>query len=130
MHCEILRTFNSVLCELFEFLERDGSPPPVKTAIVVEVGGANRFDAKGRLVVRRDTLCNATDYEERFALLMTQGKPWVNINCCGVHDGTLIIVVESPPTTSQSQRTSINYSGPTRAVANNKWDLTNVLIFE
>jgi hypothetical protein len=74
------------------------------------------------------------EYEDRFDELMNAGLPWINMSCYGVHDGILIIGIESArPQNAQRGpvgRTSVNYAGPPVAVVQHGWDANEALTIE
>ena len=59
----------------------------------------------------------ATEYAARFGELLHAGYPWINLHGAGVVDGRLLVGVDFPqPAGVPAGRTSVNLSGPTRAV--------------
>ncbi len=72
-----------------------------------------------------------TDYEARFQELLVSGIPWINVSCYGMDDRKLVVAVEIPGNSCrQANRTSINYSGPPRAVSDHGWDAKEALAIE
>jgi hypothetical protein len=56
-------------------------------------------------------------FEPKFAQLLKRGYSWLNFNIAGLHEGKLVVAIETPfsPATG-AQRTSVNFSGPSRGV--------------
>src|SRR5678815_857698 len=59
----------------------------------------------------------AATYAVRLADLLRAGYPWINFNGAGIDDGRLLVGVDFPEATGvPTDKTSVNLSGPTRAV--------------
>ena len=59
-------------------------------------------------------------FAHEFDVLMRLGYPWVNLEVAGIHEGQLVVVIETPPTMAEpGGPTSLNISGPNRAVSQN-----------
>lgn len=127
-----MSALHGALDELFLFLGKAGQTPPVREVRVLEVDPYADLDERGRLRVRRDQFREPQAYEGRFDDLLASGLPWINISCCGVDGELLIVAVEAPRAqrTKSSRRTSINYSGPTKAAIEAGWDVSVSLAIE
>ncbi len=78
---------------------------------------------RGRMVIAAAELQTVEQYEERFAELMTKGFAWLNLSFYGFLDGRGLVTVEFPNVTpGRCRDTSVNFSGPMRAVADTSWD--------
>lgn len=121
-----------VLEELSLFLEKAGQTPPVREVRVLEIGPGVGVDERGRFRVRRDELREPEDYKDRFDELLAAGLPWINVSCCGVAGEMLVVAVEVPDDqrSERAPRTSVNFSGPTRAAIEAGWDATVSLAIE
>lgn len=117
---------------LFLFLEKAGQTPPVQEVRLLEIGPGVGFDERGRLRVRRDDYRDLEGYKDRFEELLAAGLPWINVSCYGVDDYKLIVAVEVPGSggSGLARRTSVNYSGPTRAAIEHGWDASMALAIE
>ena len=63
---------------------------------------------------------SADAFAPEFDELMLRGYPWVNFHIAGVHEGQLVVLIETPSTGVPGRRgTSLNFSGPTHAVMEN-----------
>lgn len=71
------------------------------------------------------------EYEERFAELMAKRFRWLNLNYFGLIDGKGLVIVEFPDQrfAEHSPATSVNFSGPTHAVAGSGWDARAQVVF-
>ena len=112
---------------LFSFLTRWGLTVPSLDIRIFETPKKRELDAEGRLILRREELHLPDDYEKRFEELTHSGRPWVNVSCCGIEGGKLLVRVEFPEPTGSS-RTSVNLSGPSNAVRWKEWDANAVLV--
>ena len=79
--------------------------------------------------LRRNQLHCFEDYVDRFDEILCQGHGWVNMECLGLLNKTLVISVvepsqESPSFKSGAQNTSVNISGPSREVQSGGYDLS------
>lgn len=126
-----MNDLSSALQELLNFLETRGLVPPTRNIFVIEMQADTPRDARGRLQVGRSALRDPTEYEARFESLMLAGLSWLNLSCIGVAEGRLIVTVETPRSASGvSARTSVNYSGPSRAALEYGWDASAVLAIQ
>ena len=116
---------------LFDFLEGRGLSPPSRNVRIAEIGRGAAFDEQGRLRVRRHELREASEYKGRFQELTGMNLPWINMNCYGVFNDLLIIVIETSTTSAESlSRTSINYSGPAIEILQHDWRVGELLTIE
>lgn len=123
-----MSNLSSALQELLNFLEKRDLVPPMRNMFVIEVQADTPRDERGRLLIGRRTLRDPHEFEARFESLMSAGFPWLNLSCIGMAEGRLIVTVETPRSSSGlSARTSVNYSGPSRAVLEQGWDASRVL---
>lgn len=126
-----MSSLSDALQGLLEFLKKQGTPPPTLEMSVVEVSAGTETDERGRLRIERSELRDPSDYETRFEALIKSGLPWLNVSCIGVSDSKLIVTVELPRVSSDvSARTSVNYSGPSKAVLEHGWDAAQVLALQ
>lgn len=117
------------LVELGEFLRVSGGPTAWRGIKIFEVG--SHYDDDGRPRVSGDRLIPEESYSARFDVLLTNGLPWINLSCYGMHDGFLVVGVEvSNPSATLVLNTSINYSGPPTSVLSPQWDSSPALIIE
>ena len=81
---------------------------------------------KGTFDVTTNTLVHQSDYSTRFDELLSMGYSWITFVAAGIQDDNMIVVVELPehPTGVPSEKTAVNFSGPSESVANTwKWNL-------
>lgn len=79
-------------------------------------------------IVDRARLRSAAAYAPRFADLLNRGFDWLNVSYYGQLEGRPLVVVEVPPgDPTGAPRTSINFSGPTRAVTDAGGDAAAVV---
>ena len=66
------------------------------------------------------SLQSADAFAPEFDELMLRGYPWVNFHIAGVHEGQLVVLIETPDyTVPGPPGTSLNFSGPSNAVMEN-----------
>ena len=124
-------SLSDALQGLFEFLKKQGEAPPTREVCVLEIGADRSVDQLGRFLVRADELREPGGYEARFEVLMKSGLPWINVSCVGVIGGKLVVGIEFPRASSDSSaRTSLNYSGPVKAVLDQNWNADPVLVLQ
>jgi hypothetical protein len=82
---------------------------------IVEVG-ADDYDGSGFPIVRRASLAGPATCSARFSQLLTSGYAWLNLSFYGLLDGNPLIAIETPQRGPTSATTSVNYSGPPKAV--------------
>jgi hypothetical protein len=113
---------------LFAFLSSQGLVPPTWEVWLVEIPSDVDVDERGRPHVRRADFCHPDAYEDRFAELLAAGLPWLNVGCFGLDGDRLVVVVETPRAGGRAApRTSVNFSGPTTAVLERDWDVSEAL---
>jgi hypothetical protein len=96
---------------------------------LLEVSADVRVDSLGRILIRSDELREPEGYETRFDELLRLGVPWVNVSCLEVIADALVIGIEFPrPAAEASPRTSVNYSGPAKAVLDSDWSAAPILV--
>jgi|JI10StandDraft_1071094.scaffolds.fasta_scaffold240808_4 hypothetical protein len=83
---------------------------------LVEVG-ADDYDGSGLPIVRQASLAEPAAYAARFSKLLASGYSWLNLSFYGLLDGRPLIAVELPRGGVNSATTSVNYSGPSKAIA-------------
>lgn len=115
------------LAELVEFLKAL-RPPRTSPIVIIEIQASDPFDPNGRLLVQAERFASTERYAARFAQLLDLGLPWINLSCVGVLHDKLVVAVEFPSQPSgRAARTSVNFSGPSRAVLDHDWDAGLVL---
>jgi hypothetical protein len=96
----IIRAVMSVLSghldRLLQRLESLGLYQTSREVRIVEISQISRVSADGTYHVRRDQLRKPVEYESRFDELLATGYSWLNMSPCGVHDGSLIVMIEIP----------------------------------
>ena len=107
---------------LFESLDYDPDSEP----LILELSDA-MIGSDGRPRISRADLVPAHLYTKRYAQILSSGYAWVNLSFVGTLDGTPIIAVELPQATQGIERTSVNISGPPRAVIDANLDATAFL---
>lgn len=97
----------------------------------LEVGPDIAVDGDGRFRVRREELRSFEDYDGRFEELLRSGLPWLNVGFYGKLEGRTVVGVEVPRKgNAASPRTSINYSGPTKGIAEAKGNFSGLIRIE
>jgi hypothetical protein len=127
----IMSALSSHLDRLFQQLDSFGRQPLSREVRIVEISQISRGAADGTYHVRRDQLLKPLDYESRFYELLAAGYTWLNMSCCGIHDGSLIVMIEvpGPRTLYPGCFTSVNMSWrPPRDGA--EWNVAWVLTIE
>ena len=118
--------------QLLGFMEALGQSPPVREIRVVEITRPNQVDDEQRLIISKDALQTPATYAARFELITHSGLAWVNMSCCGVHNGFLIISIELQDralVTNSSKPTSVNYSWLSSSqIEQYGWDVTPRLV--
>jgi hypothetical protein len=105
--------------------------PPFTGILILDVPPGLELDHRGRLKVARSMLREPKSYEDRFNELAAS-LPWINLSAYGILNGMLIVGVEHvPPQMSARERPAVvNYSGPTRRVVEQNWDVEALLAIE
>lgn len=69
-------------------------------------------------------LQTVAQYEERFSALLAKGFAWINLSFYGLIDDKALVTVEFPnhEPAGRGAATSVNFSGPIRAVSRSSWD--------
>jgi hypothetical protein len=88
---------------------------PDSEPLMLELSDA-MFGSDGRPTISRTDLVPSHLYTKRYAEILSTGYAWVNLSFVGNLDGTPIITVELPHETRGTKQTSVNISGPPRAV--------------
>jgi hypothetical protein len=84
---------------------------------IVELGPRD-FDAAGRPFVEDLALHTIESYAERFEALLAGERAWLNLSYVGRLGDRELLAVELPAARAERPtETSVNYSGPPRAVA-------------
>ena len=124
-------SLSDVIDELLAFLARLGLDVPSTNVLMLEVGPDFPTDSLGRLVIPAGSLVPVGVYDARFAHVRALGPSWINFSSYGLLDGSLIVGVELPSRPwDRSALTSINYSGPSKAVLDAGWDANAILVNE
>ena len=86
----------------------------------------------GRFLVRRDEIRTPAEYEARFDELLSAGHAWLNMSCCGVCEGLLLVTIEvpSPRPPAAGHPTPVNLSGPARIVVDHGWNVDTELTID
>jgi hypothetical protein len=92
--------------------------------VVVDSGDNVELDAELRVPINKSELFSLEEYCDEYKRKKRSGYSWVNLNCAGILDKELIIVIEYPKKSSSSTTTSINFSGPNNRVLSDssEWD--------
>jgi hypothetical protein len=126
-----MSSLSDALQGLFDFLKKQVGAPPTREVCVLEIGADTNVDQLGRFLIRPSELREPGGYETRFEVLMKSGLPWINVSCVGVIGGKLVVGIEFPrPSSESSARTSLNYSGPVKAVLDENWNADPVLVLQ
>jgi len=106
------------------------SPRP-GDALIVERSRRD-VDDSGRLMIAAADLQTVEQYNPRFSALMAKGFAWINLSFFGVLDGRALVTVEFPNYEPIGTRgpTSVNFSGPMRAVSTTSWDARPRIVFK
>ena len=83
-----------------------------------------RADATFPLPIRVESLREVRDYSDRFDEIVSSGHSWVNLRVAGICEGFLVVTVEvSKDTLPGPCQTPLTFSGPTRRVLENDWNV-------
>ncbi len=121
------------LQQLFTFLTNSDLSPPSRDVRLIEIPGDAVVDGLGRLRLFRENLHELSEYEAQFEAIMNSGFPWINVSCYGIYEDHLIVAIEIPKmevSKGSSRRSSVNYSGPSKAVVEQGWDISPIVVFE
>jgi len=82
--------------------------------IKVVVNDSNMVSKDGRIVLNKTCYLSIEDYSKEYHANKNQGLGWINLQCAGIMDGVLIVVIEYPKKTDDKNNsyTSVNLSGP------------------
>lgn len=123
-----MTALEAALGELFVFLRNAGLSLPRRDVWLVELEPNMGIDERDRARVRRSDYRDPAGYNSRFDELLAAGLPWINLSCYGVDGDRLLVVIEVPSNSVERvARTSVNFSGPTKAVMDRGWDVSEVL---
>jgi hypothetical protein len=114
------------LDRLLRWLEAMGLQPPSQDIRILEISQISPVSQDCTYHVRTDQLFSPLEYESRFNEILGTGYSWVNMSCCGIQDGSLIVIIEvpAPRTLYPGCSTSVNLSGPGTDQA---WNVARVL---
>ncbi len=117
---------------LFRMMAGQPGQPPVQGHVVIAELTKDRFDHQGRPVIAIAELHTVEQYDDRFSALMAMGFAWINLSYYGLLDGKALVTVEFPndEPTRRSPVTSVNLTGPPRAVSESAWDARPHLVLE
>jgi hypothetical protein len=111
------------LDRLFRWLESIGLQPPSRDVRIVEINQSDYNIGDDTHHIHHDQLRKPSEYEGRFDELLAAGYSWINLSCCGVHNGLLVVTIELPSLDEDDEdslrpgwNTSVNLSGPRRDV--------------
>jgi len=104
---------------LKEFLNEQGFP---EWNDVLFVEGLF-IDAGSKQVIEKVRFQNSNDFKVRFQFLVSKGYSWLNMSGLGLIGNTLVVTVEKPNMVYPGAVTSINLSGPSNCVIQNKYML-------
>jgi hypothetical protein len=117
---------------LLGFVDGGGLQPPSRDLRIVEVHNDQVDLRTGKSKCRRDDLRTPSDYAARFDELLSMGYAWLNMSCYGVWENVLLVAIEVPGSKQHSPGsfTSVNLSGPSRAVLDRGWSVETILTVE
>lgn len=126
-----MSALSNAIESLFQFLAQNGCPPPKCDVLMAEIRPDTPLDERGRVRVRWSALHTPGAFEQRFEEILASGAPWINVTCYGLAREKLLIMVELPRVdAARAPRTSINFSGPVRAVLENDWAAEQAITIE
>lgn len=99
---------------------------PESEPFMLELSDA-MFGSDGRPTISTKDLVPSHLYTKRYEEILSSGYAWVNLSYVGNLDGTPIITVELPREIRGIEQTSVNVSGPPRAVVDANLDATAFL---
>jgi hypothetical protein len=110
------------LRQLFQFVcDGPGKPPSPQSVLIAELKPEEFVIGPPR--VKQESLRTPEEYEARFQELLDAGFAWLNMNYAGAFRGQGLVLIEYPRSVARSKgRTSVNFSGPPRLVADAGWD--------
>lgn len=104
---------------LLEWFEGRGSLPEHDRICILDTTSPGvRFDARdGGTWVTPSELPAVDEHEARFAELMSEDPPWLNLSLYGAHEGALVVGIEAPAYRREAWvgQTTVNLSGPPTA---------------
>ena len=126
-----MSALSSYLDMLLQEIESLGLQPPSRDVRVIEISQIRRVSPDGTYHVQQNELRKPVDYESRFDELLATGYSWLNMSCCGFHDGSPIVMIEvpGPRTLYPGCFTSVNTSRRTPPDGA-EWDVTWLLTIE
>lgn len=119
--------FDERLAELVSWVKSlDGCP---------EFEEVRLLDARGvdHGVAAKMSLRTPDDFAPRFGDLHARHLPWLNLRAVGVHDGRLVVLLESPAdsTSNREEVTQVTLAGPSDAVRlREDWSLGDDLVMK
>ena len=119
-------TLDEHLLQLRKWLVLSGSMPEWSDVLVTET---TRINITEPLSIVVGVLYGLEVYRPRFVELVNRGWRWINLNALGLFSGNLILSVETPSSEPTASTTSVNYSGPIKAVAERGFALDDIIHF-
>jgi hypothetical protein len=117
----LVLTLRENLQELFRYTTGGPNQPASPTSVLLAELKPEDF-VPGPPRVREESLRTPEQYEARFQQLIEAGFAWLNMSCCGVFRGHALVTIEYPRNVARAKgRTSVNFSGPPRLVADAGW---------
>lgn len=97
---------------------------PQHSDVRLLINSDNKRGKDGRIVLNNN-LREISDYADEYETLKKQGVKWINLQCAGLLDSILVIVVEFSGSSrvAPHDATSINFSGPNKNESGSvEWD--------
>lgn len=115
----------SDIFQLVDFVGKTDEIPEYENIVVVEDDG-NVLDqhSDARIPLKRGNLYLMKEYQALYEEKKKLGVSWINLQCAGLYENNLVIVVEYSKSVVGLNNTSVNFSGPFRNVETGRaeWD--------
>lgn len=127
-----MTALNQHIDRLLQWLDDIGLSVPSRNIRIVDLSDAQVNEDTRKIRISRNEIRTPAEYELRFDELLAAGYPWLNLSCYGLFEDCLLLCVEvpCPRELDPGRPTSVNLSGPARAVLDQNWNVDAVLIVE
>ncbi len=87
-------------------------PYYINLKVIVIDAKLSEFDYKNRMIINKNDIYSLDRYCEEYSEKKSSGYAWINLQCAGLYNDDLMVVIEYPQNPSNVRKTSINMSGP------------------
>jgi hypothetical protein len=100
---------------------RPGQPPIPRKVLIVALSTEMRHGH--RLKILNSSLRTPDAFVTEFDSLLGAGYSWINLSYCGLLADTAVVTLEHSMVALPGRSTPVNFSGPSRRVADAGWNV-------